>query len=99
MSCRCTCSVLHISVFLCSVRYYMVVLSFGSRWIQGCAGLSTGINIHIFIPGEVLYYGYIYNVIVSYVLFVKILINKMSPYADKTHPAIKFTFTALLAQH
>ena len=45
---------------------------FGSRWIQGCAGLSMGINIHIFIPEEVLYYGY--NAIVSYVLFVKILI-------------------------
>ena len=45
---------------------------FGPRWIQGCVGLSMGINIHIFIPGEVLCYGY--NAIVSYVLFVKILI-------------------------
>ena len=41
---------------------------------DGCAGLNMGINIHIFIPGEVLYYGY--NTIVSYVLFVKILMEK-----------------------
>ena len=42
---------------------------------DGCAGLSMGINILIFISGEVLYNGY--NSIVSYVLFVNILIKKL----------------------
>ena len=41
-------------------------------WIHGCAGLSMGINIHIFIPGKVVCYGC--NAIV---LFVKIFINKI----------------------
>ena len=64
------CSVLHISVFWCSVRY-----NFVSRWIQVYVGLSMGIIIHIFIPGEVLYYGYNVLVSFSYILFVKKLIK------------------------
>ena len=53
----------------------MTVLSFWVTMDTGMCGSeqSMGIHIHIFISGEVLYYDY--NAIVSYVLFVNILIK------------------------
>ena len=39
------------------VKYYMEIF-FCFLWTQWCTGLSMGINIYIFIPGEVLYHIY-----------------------------------------
>ena len=56
-----------LAVVACCTYLCFGVLS-DITWIQGCAGLSMAINIHIFMTGEVLYNGYM--AIVSYVLFV-----------------------------
>ena len=45
---------------------------FGFHWIQGCDGLSMGINIYIFITEEVLYHIYCHcKIFAKYLIIIK----------------------------